>query len=139
MDYTEALNRFVAELKAASDADYAKNFPSQTPCDFEVEPGRNYDRIVRVRHASYGPQGSVHSFVIRKATNTKSLGQTRVGDIHKAASWSGPAKGARGTIFTNNPADYNCNIYGTNYRKGRRGYPQVGSRAVPRNVPMSST
>lgn len=133
MDYHEALNRFVAELKTTSDADYAQNFPNQIPCDFEIHSGKNYDKIVKVRHTNYGTstQRSVHSFVVRRPAKTKALGQTKVGDIHKAASWSGPAKGARGTIFTDNPSEYNCNIYGANYTKYKNRYTQVGTRPTP--------
>lgn len=132
MTYEEALTKFVSAIKASSDADYAKNFASLTPCDFEVERGRNYDKIVKVRHTNHGDSRSVHSFVVRRATNTKALGQTKVGDIHMAASWRAPAKHARGTIFTDDPADYGCNIYGANYLVGHNGYTQVGGSAIPR-------
>lgn len=119
MNYEEALAKFVAAIKAASDADHTKRGDTSPPCDFEVTHGRNYDKIIKVRHRHpYGDSHSVHSFVIRQPTNTKTLGQTRVGAIHMAASWSTPAKHARGTIFTDDSTGYGCDIYGANYLVG---------------------
>jgi len=61
--------------------------------------------------------GSVHSFVAKVDNHSKALGFVKEGDIHKAASWSAPARTARGSIFT--PDDWNKTFgrYGAAYLK----------------------
>ena len=50
------------------------------PCEFVVEEGRKYYKIIQVGEH----QRSVHAFVDKKN-----------GDLYKAASWAAPAKGVR--------------------------------------------
>lgn len=58
----------------------AKSFPSLKHDKFTFKQGRRYMKVIR--------SGSVHCFV-----------DTKNGDVLKAASWSAPAKHARGNIF----------------------------------------
>ena len=58
----------------------ALSFPSLKLDKFSFKKGRRYMKVVR--------EGSVHCFV-----------DTTTGDVLKAASWSAPAKHARGNIF----------------------------------------
>ncbi len=116
MDYNKALHQFVTHLQEASNAHYAEKFPNLVPCYFEIMRGQNYDRVIKNTYSGENKtMRSVHSFVVRVATNTKALGQTRVGDIHKAASWKTPAKHPRGTIFSDDPGGYGCSVYSANY------------------------
>jgi hypothetical protein len=55
-------------------------------------------RITRVETSSR----SVHSFVALADNVTRTLGNIKVGDIHKAAGWKAPAKHARGSVFAEN-------------------------------------
>ena len=43
--------------------------------------------------------GGVYGFVALVDFSNKQLGQVKTGDIHKAASWTTPAKHARGSVF----------------------------------------
>lgn len=56
------------------------------------------DKWVRVT-VQNGTQRSVYAFICLKDYSTKTLGQLKAGDIHKAASWKIPAKHARGNIM----------------------------------------
>lgn len=56
------------------------SFPNQKKDEFSFKKGRRYMKVIR--------DGSVHCFV-----------DTKNGDVLKAASWSAPAKHARGNIF----------------------------------------
>ena len=59
---------------------------------FYAEEGRNYIKIV---HAKWGGQRSVHSFIVKKATK-----KFVEGDVLMAASWKAPATNfARATVF----------------------------------------
>ena len=57
-----------------------------------------------IKKETTGPSVSVHCFV-RKSD----------GAVLKAAGWNAPAKHARGTIYTDNPARYGVNSYGAHY------------------------
>lgn len=68
-----------------------------------VDPrGKRYLRIVR----GDGVQRSVYCFVERDT-----------GDIYKAAGWKAPAKGVRGSIFSEDRGQSICTPYGCGYRR----------------------
>lgn len=71
LDYAEALTAIA---------------PALTASEYDVIPGRRYDRIVSV--LSNG-QRTAHAFVDRTT-----------GDVLKAAGWSRPAPGVRGNVAT---------------------------------------
>ena len=75
--YEEMLSYYVGYIKRISNEYYKKNLSSLTPCDFQVNKGRKYDKVVKVEN---GVVGSVHSFV-EKST----------GKVWKAASFKAPA------------------------------------------------
>lgn len=56
---------------------------------FEGRAGRTYDKVVQHFGEPRPFGGSVHAFVVRDT-----------GVVLKAASWSAPAKGARGCVAT---------------------------------------
>ena len=61
---------------------------------FEVRPGRNYDKIVKVDVAPRSGK-CVVGFVVRKDTK-----KFAAGDMLKASSWNAPATNfARGSVF----------------------------------------
>ena len=76
-----------------------REFPSLQKEDFSYRKGRRYIKVIR--------GGSVHCFVDR--TN---------GDVLKAASWSTPAKHARGNIFDAYNGLEHMNEYGPAYLRG---------------------
>ena len=57
---------------------------------------------------------SVYCFVALKDIETKTLGKVKRGDIHKAATWSAPAKHSRGNVF-NRESWSCCGAYGVAY------------------------
>jgi len=73
---------YLAEVKAASDADWKERKYTLPAPEFHLEAGSKYIRLVVT---SYG-QRSVHCFLDKE------------GNIYKAASWKIPAKGIRGNI-----------------------------------------
>jgi hypothetical protein len=57
-------------------------------------------RVVTVEQRNGKPEdSSVFAFICLKDFGTKTLGQLRTGDIHKAASFKAPAKHARGNVL----------------------------------------
>jgi len=73
---------YVAEIKAASDAEWQQRGYTLAPPDFSISRGSKYIKIIRT---TFGSQ-SVHCFLDAD------------GNIYKAASWRVPAKGIRGNI-----------------------------------------
>jgi hypothetical protein len=63
------------------------------------------------------PGSGVYCFIAVSDFVTKELGQVTVGGIYKAASWSKPAKHARGNVLTQTPDDYRKALgpHGPNY------------------------
>ena len=61
--------------------------------DLSVKPGRKFDKIIM--------DNSVWGFVAKKDGVLKGIPYF-VGDVFKAASWRGPAKHVRGSIFDTN-------------------------------------
>lgn len=94
-----ALDAFVNDLQARSDARYAREFPNLTAPTFTVMPGSKNARIV----CSDGVSRYVFCFV-----------RIEDGAILKAAGWKAPAKHARGSIFVNLGRDA-VGDYGANY------------------------
>ena len=91
------IDQYVAIIQEKTNAHYAERLPNLTPPTFEQHPGSKYVKIVECRRdggtasapsAIWGGQ-SVHSFV-----NKNTL------EVFKAASWRGPAKGARYNLNT---------------------------------------
>ena len=62
---------------------FTKHYPSLDLPQYEVEPGRKYNKVVKV-----DTQRMVHSFVDNE------------GNVYKAASWRAPAKGVRFNLNT---------------------------------------
>lgn len=93
MDYDKALQQFVDENQRKLAEHYEKNLTNLDTPSLEVDPGRAYDRVVKVK-----PSGrkSVFCFVKKRENTAKG---DEIGDILKAASWKGPAKHPRGNIF----------------------------------------
>lgn len=98
----ELQTRIAAYVEAADRAvriDYERNGYT-----FEPPPTHRADyispkwcRIVQTRHGH--EHGSAYAFVCLQDGETKTLGRIKAGDIHKPASWSAPARHARGSVF----------------------------------------
>lgn len=98
-DFDVAFNAFFEGIKKIS-SDYMKRqFPNLPPKKFTAKKGKRYVKIIE-------DGGSVFCFV--DATN---------GDVLKAASWSAPAKGARGNIFDNDHGLGRMGPYGPEYNR----------------------
>ena len=61
--------------------------------DLSIKPGRKFDKVIH--------DNSVWGFVAKTDGVLKGIPYF-VGDVFKAASWRGPAKHVRGTIFSDN-------------------------------------
>ena len=79
-EYMRVFQDFVKYLTKTGKAYYKKNLKNLTWQEYEVKPGKRFDKIVR--------ENSVYCFV-EKGT----------GDIYKAATFRAPAKGVRANIF----------------------------------------
>lgn len=96
VSYSEGLElimkRMFEDYVSWSEIVASKNdWESDIDMKYYIEPGRNYDKIVKVSHGS----SSVAGFVVKKATK-----KFPVGAILKAASWKAPATNfSRGSIF----------------------------------------
>lgn len=101
------LNVRIEELVKAADAVTAKHWLVQgytfAPHAIHVAEASS-DKWVKILTHDRGPDGSVtgksvYAFVAAKDFENKTLGKIKTGDIHKPASWSAPAKHARGNVF----------------------------------------
>lgn len=84
-EFQSALARFLERAQAVIDEYYARNYERVTAPKLVAEPGKRYVRVVRCDAVSR----SAHCFI-----------DTTNGDVLKPAGWKGPAKGARGNIYT---------------------------------------
>jgi hypothetical protein len=95
------IENFVAVAQEVIDVHMAANFPTlPRPVLTIAKGGRKYAKIVRT-----DSQASVHCFV-----------EKETGTILKAASWSTPAKGARGNISDADGGRSAVTPYGAKYR-----------------------
>ena len=85
--FTRALARYLADLTAMAEAERLERYPNNLPKSYTAMEGKRYLRIVGADVG--GPSRWAHSFIDRKN-----------GDVYKPAGWKGPAKGARGNIFS---------------------------------------
>lgn len=83
-----AIEAYIAMLQSWHDVYYAKHYPNVPKPIFEANTrGKVNVKIIAKDMHGYG--GSAHSFVRRET-----------GVILKAAGWTGPAKGDRGSIYS---------------------------------------
>lgn len=62
---------------------------------FQVEYLTKWARVYTIQ----GSSRSVYAFIALSDLSNKTLGSVKAGDIHKAASWTMPAKHKRGNVF----------------------------------------
>jgi len=86
-DFNKALNEWLKKAQAIIDDNHERSKYNFEPDKLELMEGRRYFRVVRVGVNNL--HRSAYCFVDR--TN---------GDVLKPAGWKGPAKHARGNIFT---------------------------------------
>lgn len=95
-------------LKAADEltAEYWKrmNYTYSPPPTHAVEYSRKWAKVLVVEHQHDGTsrKSSVYAFICLEDGATKTLGVVKRGDIHKSATFSAPAKHARGNVFASN-------------------------------------
>jgi len=98
MEHAAALQNFLVQAQAMLDTyNQSHGFPRKV---LDVDPGRRYTKVV-VSNESRS-QRSVYCFIDKN------------GDVLKPASWSAPAKHARGNIHDSNPIAA-CGPYGIAY------------------------
>jgi hypothetical protein len=95
-NYDRAMKKMLDFMKKSSYKEYDKRFPTYIEMNTWEYPkllkkGRTFDKLVTVRNNAPNKAQSADFFVHRET-----------GDIYKAASWSSPAKGRRGSIFEPN-------------------------------------
>lgn len=96
--FQQALESFITKVQEMIDKDRkSSGYPFETV--IAAVPGRKYIKVTKK-----DTQTSVWCFI-----------DVATGDILKPATWSAPAKHARGNIYNENPLD-GCNVYGPNYR-----------------------
>lgn len=106
------LDKFVAHCQEVINKHYKEQYVGMEIPTLSVNVGKKWSKIIVTRHAS----PAVYGFVCMNDGLTKTLGQLKNGDIHKAASFALPAKHARGSIF--NEQTWNCSTpYGIVYLK----------------------
>jgi len=114
MTFDDALENFMNALQTMVDEYYIEKFDNLKPPDLVIHEGHKFLKIITVdnREAS----GRVWGFVAKVNGNTKALGEYKTGDIMKAATWTQPAKHARGSIFNSDPLE-NMGVFSPNYLK----------------------
>ena len=85
-DFNTALDSFVTGSQKIIDEYFAKQFPNVPVPKLVVKRGRRYAKIVQKDYPESA--GSAWAFI-----------DTQNGNVLKPASWSAPAKHARGNIF----------------------------------------
>ncbi len=105
-----AIAAYLVGVKKMADEHYAKHLTNLVPPTFRAEYGSKYAKILKV-----DDNGSrcVHSFIALVDVATKGI-TAKAGDILKPASWSAPARHARGSVFNANPVE-GVSAYGPDY------------------------
>ena len=105
----QQINRFLAKAKEVVDKHYEENGFKFAQPYFEPDYGRKFCRIWKIDNSK-----SSYAFIALVNSQSKELGMVTAGEIFKPATWRGPAKHARGTIFQE---DFNNCIgpYGISY------------------------
>ncbi len=106
--FEEALARFVGAMQQAINEHFAREYTRLTPPALTYElgaTGQKYVRIVQEDRGG-GTSRSAWAFV-----------EISTGNILKCDGWKRPAKGVRGTIYTQNFAAYGCTTYGPKYNR----------------------
>lgn len=94
-DFEKSVDDFVKRLEELVNEHYAANFPNLKVPTCRIDRGPTYFRIVLVENPD---TERVWGFIATKNMQTKHL-LFQQGDIARPASWSRPAKHARGNIF----------------------------------------
>ena len=100
-EYNEALEAYVKMVTDLHEAHYKNHFASLPVPEIKVSHGSKLTKLTEVRYDDSGKivSKSVRAFVAKSDYDTKGLGEVKEGDILMPASWSAPAKHARGSIF----------------------------------------
>lgn len=92
-----ALQTWLQGCQEIMDQDHARWTPNIAKSILQAVDLQKFVRIVRKFEVE--KFGSCHAFVAKETFSTRNLGQVKIGDIFKPASWKAPAKHARGNIF----------------------------------------
>jgi hypothetical protein len=100
-NFEAKLQEFIDFIQKMIDDYFANTYANIKPCKISIMRGKKYIRVVRTTDEGRG-QRSVYCFI-----------DTTDGSIYKSASWSAPAKHARGNIFVS--LSDGVNPYGADY------------------------
>ena len=102
MNFTEALDTFVDHINRICEEYYALHYPKLPAPKHRAKVSKKYAKVITLN--AEGEDSSVFCFV-----------RVEDGAVLKAAGWSTPAKHARGTIYTDDPAEYGVTTCGARY------------------------
>jgi len=107
-DFDKALKMFMKGAQKQIDNDFKRNYPNLKPNKLGIAKGKRYVKITTTTDGGKG-QKSVFCFIDKK--------EQTFGDILKAASWSAPAKHARGNLFDGSWGLKYVGVYGPAYMR----------------------
>ena len=103
-DFESKLKTFVEGCNKIYNDHMDESFPNNPRQTIEHRGGRKYAKLVTVNED--GKSSSAFCFV-----------NTENGDVLKSASWSAPAKGARGNVYDDNNGLARMTPYGAGYNR----------------------
>ena len=80
----QQIKEFVAGCKAIADTYHAQHYPNNPPPSFEIKERKRYWQVIDTHSGGR----AAHCFIDKES-----------GDVLKPASWSVPAKHARGNLY----------------------------------------
>ncbi len=116
----EKINEFLKVADEMSAEHYKKSgFTFAPPPTYVAEVSSKWAKIITMKHHHDGTSHTdgVYGFICLQDYSTKTLGNLKRGDIHRAASYKAPAKHARGNVFDANFKDC-LTPYGIVYLNG---------------------
>lgn len=106
---------FMDKLQKAKAEHFAQKFAILEVPKYVCERGDKYIAIDVISNPSQNSGRSVFCFIAAEDSNTKSLGQVKMGDVLMAAGYKAPAKHARGNIFNTDGGEAGVTLWGARY------------------------
>ena len=104
---SELVQAFVAGAQKVVTDHYKEKYPDFAIPEIRAEEGQKYIRVLK--------NEQTYCFIAKEDGKTKALGEVREGDVLKAATFRGPAKGARSNLFDASGGASACEWHGVRY------------------------